>query len=425
MLYLSELSFFFLIAGKGKTAFLFSFLIFLFLLFLLWKSQKKINADIAFPFLTALTALAAGVLFYMRWSGTGRMAAAAGRLNLPPKQLAGILASLLSALSVRGIDAFIGAFFALMKIDPKPLNHSTIGIIFILAAAVITISSKCSPLYPFNDWSDPNTMFTIGKSVLSGKVPYRDLFEQKGPILIFAHTLGAAISYLDLHGMWVIEILCAFGFLYWNERILRKQFREDALLALPFLAFFAYTPISFQKGDSAEEFVLPFLAYTFFVLVSALREDRLPSRKEWLFSGAAFAILFWVKFTLVAPFAGWSILAVCSLRKKQFKAFLKDIGVFFCGSLIVTLPILAFFGIHNALRDLFECYFYDNIFLYPQLSSIWENLRMGFGNIWANSAFLVIAAVAGLLWCRFYERITVFWALLCSIVFTFLALLIQ
>ena len=66
-----------------------------------------------------------------------------------------------------------------MKIRLK--KHSFLLYCFALAALFLLIGSKSSPLYPMNDWVDVNCFFTMGKSLLAGKVPYVDLYEQKGP----------------------------------------------------------------------------------------------------------------------------------------------------------------------------------------------------------------------------------------------------
>ena len=59
----------------------------------------------------------------------------------------------------------------------------------------VAICSKSSFLYPINDWGDVNTYFTIGKGMLAGKVPYRDLYDQKGVVIFALQALGAIISY--------------------------------------------------------------------------------------------------------------------------------------------------------------------------------------------------------------------------------------
>ena len=51
------------------------------------------------------------------------------------------------------------------------------------AFLTITVCSKSSFLYPLNDWVDVNCFFTVGRGMLHGLVPYRDLYEQKGDLL--------------------------------------------------------------------------------------------------------------------------------------------------------------------------------------------------------------------------------------------------
>lgn len=69
-------------------------------------------------------------------------------------------------------------------------------LIFLLFSAIVTITlvSTCSPLYPFNPWDDANCFFTLGRGILHGLVPYRDLYEQKGPLLYFIYALVALLS---------------------------------------------------------------------------------------------------------------------------------------------------------------------------------------------------------------------------------------
>ena len=58
------------------------------------------------------------------------------------------------------------------------ISRRELLVLFVTALCAITICSKSSPLYPMNDWVDANCFFTVGRSMLSGKVLYRDIFEQ-------------------------------------------------------------------------------------------------------------------------------------------------------------------------------------------------------------------------------------------------------
>ena len=45
------------------------------------------------------------------------------------------------------------------------------------AFSLLAVCSKSSFLYPMNDWVDVNCFFTVGRGILRGLVPYRDLYE--------------------------------------------------------------------------------------------------------------------------------------------------------------------------------------------------------------------------------------------------------
>ena len=97
------------------------------------------------------------------------------------------------------------------KIESK----STYLILFLTAVGAMLLCTKSSPLYPINDWLDANAFFTVGKGMFNGMVPYRDLYDHKGPILYVLHGIAWMISNKDFFGVWILEIIaCYFLLLY-------------------------------------------------------------------------------------------------------------------------------------------------------------------------------------------------------------------
>ena len=74
----------------------------------------------------------------------------------------------------------------------------------LISSAFLLICTKSSPLYPLNDWQDANAFFTMGKGMMNGKVLYRDLFEQKGPLLYFMH--GTGLSHFQYIISWCLYV---------------------------------------------------------------------------------------------------------------------------------------------------------------------------------------------------------------------------
>ena len=96
-----------------------------------------------------------------------------------------------------------------MKKISDYLDNKKIIIAILLVASIFTllICSKNSPLYPYNDWVDGNAFFTMGKGMFNGKVPYKDLFEQKGPLLYFIYGIGYLISHDTFLGVYLLEVI--------------------------------------------------------------------------------------------------------------------------------------------------------------------------------------------------------------------------
>lgn len=84
------------------------------------------------------------------------------------------------------------------------------SLLSILAAAgVLLFCTKSSPLYPTNDWFDTNCFFTVGKSMFEGRVPYLDIYEQKGPLLYFLYGLCYLVSPTSFFGGYLLETASA------------------------------------------------------------------------------------------------------------------------------------------------------------------------------------------------------------------------
>ena len=57
----------------------------------------------------------------------------------------------------------------------KVVRDKVFWFCLLTAAAVLSICTKSSFLYPLNDWVDSNCFYTVGKSMVHGKVLYRDI----------------------------------------------------------------------------------------------------------------------------------------------------------------------------------------------------------------------------------------------------------
>lgn len=239
-----------------------------------------------------------------------------------------------------------------------------------LSALFLMICTKSSFLYPINDWVDANIYFTIGKGMMHGRVPYLDLYDQKGPVAFFLYGLASLVSGTSFFGVYLLETVAFAFFLFAAYQILSLYLTENAVLALPLLGACILGSLSFSHGGSLEELVLPLFAWSFYDTLKYFKTvypKRVPLRMiavNALFAG----VMLFAKFTFLAFYVAWmGVIAVSQFVIRDWKHALSACLVFLGVMLGAGIPWLVYFGANGALDDFFTYYFYQNLFGYSYL----------------------------------------------------------
>lgn len=246
-------------------------------------------------------------------------------------------------------------------------------ICLVIALAYLLFTTKSSPLFPFNDWVDANYYFTMGKGMMHGLVPYRDLFERKGPLLFFVYGIASLVSYRTFIGVYFIEVIAFSLFLFFSFKSLSLFMKKTiALSILPLLAIFVLNLKAFSHGGSAEELCLPLLAVSLYHLLRYLKNDDPSTATPGIFfwNGLIAGCVLWVKFSLLGFWLGWIItLFVSLIVRRPPQHALRGVTVFLCGMIVATVPWIIYFESNNAFGDWINTYFVVNLTSYPVNSS--------------------------------------------------------
>lgn len=229
----------------------------------------------------------------------------------------------------------------------------------IIALVFITITSKLSPIYPINDWCDTNSFFTMGKAIFNGKIIYRDLFEQKGPILYLIYGIGYLISNKTFIGVYLLEILSFGFFLRIVDKILKVLEKKNTTSYLLIISFITTTSIAFYGGGSAEEFSLPYISWCIYILIKIIKNQNIKA-KDQIKNGICFSLVFLIKFNLVSFWIAPLIIYIYKYKKDAIKGII----YFIIGTLIPILITGLYFLINNSLYEFIDVYFLKNIFEY-------------------------------------------------------------
>ena len=235
-----------------------------------------------------------------------------------------------------------------------------------IAAVVLLLCSKSSPLFAFNDWMDANIFFTMGKSMFNGKVLYRDAFDHKGPVLYFLYGIGWLWDHTGFAGILLLEILSLAAFLgisLHTAALFVQRPVHPGWAALPAAVIAASS--AFAHGGSAEEFLLPLLAAALYGLLKTMTQKRAMPLPAVLVQGFLAGCALWLKYTVLGFYLVWvAVLAVYYGRRGWFRQLAQSCGAYLGGMALATLPWVLYFGVHGALADWITAYFYDNLFLY-------------------------------------------------------------
>lgn len=251
-------------------------------------------------------------------------------------------------------------------------GYSTSFLLLLLAVLLITLFSCCSWIYPLQPHDDANWFMAIGKSMLSGKLLYTEVHDQKGPIIFFLHEWAAALSSKTFIGIYLLEVLCSFCFLTLSYKTMRLFAKHGISLTYTFVVgVLTYASDFMVYGDTVEELSLPILLYVLYKTLRYAKLGELPKAWESVLIGIGVAAIFWMKFTVLAMCVGaFAALLIMAWQRGQISLLVRCLAWVLAGVVGVTVGVLLYFVIHGNMADLYQSYFYFNIFLYTKAGKV-------------------------------------------------------
>lgn len=225
--------------------------------------------------------------------------------------------------------------------------------------------------------NDAAVFATIGWSWINGLVPYKDIFDHKGPVIYLLNALGFLIGG-DFYGIVYVEILNMFLFaalfLFIN--------RENSLL---YCAFFLFIYILFishnlERGNFTEEYALVFNGLAGFAWLKK-------SRHRFYLYGVCGALLFFLRVNLAALTLSIFLVDLWT-SSGVLQNFLKTV----LGFLIPFVVIVTYFYQQDALKDFYASYILFN-FRYTSGGGLKAIFYAYYYFIASNKVFFLVCAI--------------------------------
>lgn len=239
--------------------------------------------------------------------------------------------------------------------------------LFILSV-VLCLNFSQSPIY--NYFIDDSSIYQyIGSLILKGSMPYRDIFDHKGPIVYLYHALGQYLH--PLNGQFYLEIISIFIasiFAFkianiYNSKIISLLIISLILANIPALDTFGNTEIQSW----------PFLFYITLQFIQTINNSK-TTPKTSFFLGLSVGFLSLIKFNyLLYPFFMLLTIFIILLKNKEFLLVKKYILFGVLGFISILIPTFLWLYINNALYDFYENYIVFNLF-YASKNSNFERI---------------------------------------------------
>ena len=149
----------------------------------------------------------------------------------------------------------------------------------LLAVVLITLFRCCSWLNPSQLHDDVNVFICTSKSLLSGKLLYTELPLHKGLLHYFLFVCVAAFSSKTFFAIYLIEILCCFGYLSVSYRLMHMFANKSiSIVMTSVVGILTYTSVFMIFRGIVEELTLPIILYILYKTLRYAKFGELPNK---------------------------------------------------------------------------------------------------------------------------------------------------
>lgn len=237
------------------------------------------------------------------------------------------------------------------------LVFPVLAIIFLLFESPYT--SILNPYYGY----DSAVFMVVGKGWSKGFVPYRDLFDHKGPFLYLMNALGFSIYDKKL-GVLIIQTIFMTATLFLIYKIGRLYLKKVWSWIIVFVFMFLYCAM-ISEGNMTEEWSLPFTLIPIYLSLSYLGKEKPVEQHPYVYSfiyGICFGLHAMIRINNAACLCGLVLaFSFLLLRKKQIKKLFINAVMMILGIGMAVLPFVLYFYSVGALNDFIYANFVYNL----------------------------------------------------------------
>jgi len=228
--------------------------------------------------------------------------------------------------------------------------------------ALISVCGTLISLFPSNPDNmslpsrDSGVFLYMGWRLLSGDIPYKDVWDHKPPLIYFVDAMGLSLTPASMWGIWLLQFIFIFATFFLIYMILDREFGIGAALAGSIILASGLLTV-LEQGNVTEEYALVFQALCFWLFIRAHRDNFPTHASFWI--GLLGGLAFNFKQTTIGVWIAYALILV-AVRISQRKSPLSDFLSLSTGWLIPSIIFVLYIASQNALVDYWEQAFLYN-----------------------------------------------------------------
>lgn len=259
------------------------------------------------------------------------------------------------------------------------LNSKYIDIVFsIFASLLVSMYFYLCPIKEGVPGIDSSVFLYIGKMMHKGLIPYKELFDHKGPLLFFIQYMGFAITSNGFIGVWILELINMLITTYFLVRLARLFSKDTVVCYLSVIFTIVICGANFYEGGNlTEEYALGCISVSMYIIFKYLKH-KVYRWYEVILLGVSMMVVILLRVNMISLWLVFiPIIIIGLIYEKKYRVLWMSIGCFIVGILIVAIPVMSYLLYTDSLNNLILDYLVfnfayckDNGIILKQLSVI-------------------------------------------------------
>ncbi len=248
-------------------------------------------------------------------------------------------------------------------------------IILLLILSVLPLL-PASPIIQKVPPRDSGFFFYVGSRLLKGDLLYKNVWDDKPPVIFLLNALGLWMSAGSRWGVWIIELVSIWCAVWLAFTVLKKSFGAFAA-SLGIVSGLTILLITLHGGNYTEVYAIPFqLACVFFLVQSEQKAGFWPA----FACGVALGIIFFLQQNLISIGLAIALyLILRSILSHSWEPFVQAVFIAL-GAIGVSIVFLAWMAIQGILPGFWDGAFvyvmvYSNLGLVEHLKALGDTLQ--------------------------------------------------